>query len=423
MPRAIVVGGSLGGLFAACMLFRKGWDVIVLERGEGRLAGRGAGLGVHPPMLEGLLAAGAKVDAGVGVAVAGRTALARDGSIAAEIAMPQFCTSWARLYSLLSDLFPEDRVRRGVALVGFEQDDDDVAATLSDGTCLPGDVLVGADGIRSTVRRQIWPGVELVYAGYIAWRGMVEEGALSASTHAAIFHRFAWGLIPGEHIVGYPVPGANDDTAPGRRRYNFVWYRRVGEASLRDMQTDASGECHPEGIPPQLIRPELIDALRRDAEALLCPAWSEMVKCAAEPLFQPIGDLESPAMAVGRVALLGDAAFVARPHVARGAIKAGQDAVALAEALAGAPVREALRAYDAARRPASLAVVAESRRLGAYIEGKAERTDDAAAFMRENGGVEPSMADGGLFFRLLGDAGYDVSAYVGPRKMMVTNEA
>ena len=60
MPRAIVIGGSLGGLFAGAILMRSGWDVTVVERSGGRLEGRGAGLGVHPPMLQGLLAAGAR---------------------------------------------------------------------------------------------------------------------------------------------------------------------------------------------------------------------------------------------------------------------------------------------------------------------------------------------------------------------------
>jgi 2-polyprenyl-6-methoxyphenol hydroxylase-like FAD-dependent oxidoreductase len=407
MRRAIVVGGSLGGLFAACMLLRSGWDVAVIERAEGRLAGRGAGLGVHPSMLEGLIHAGAHVDASVGIALGGRAVLARDGSIAAEIAMPQFCTSWARLYSLLSDVCPDERVRRGVALTSFEQDTDGVTASLSDGTSLRGDVLIGADGVRSTVRRQLLPGVELVYAGYVGWRGMVEETALSSTTHAALFHRFAWGLLPGEHILGYPVPGANDDMRPGRRRYSFVWYRRAGAAALRAIQTDAAGQYYAEGIPPHLIQAELIDALRRDADMLLCPALAEVVRCADQPLFQPVGDLESPRMAIGRVALLGDAAFVARPHVARGAIKAGHDAMALAASLSDASVPDALRRYDAVRRPTSLALVAESRRLGSYIEGKGERTADPIAFMRENGGVEPSTVDGGLFFRLLAEAGHD----------------
>jgi 2-polyprenyl-6-methoxyphenol hydroxylase-like FAD-dependent oxidoreductase len=93
MRRAIVIGGSLGGLFAGNTLLRSGWDVTIVERSGGRLEGRGAGLGVHPPMLLGLLAAGAKVDGSVGVAIGGRTAFARDGSIEGELRMPQFCTS------------------------------------------------------------------------------------------------------------------------------------------------------------------------------------------------------------------------------------------------------------------------------------------------------------------------------------------
>ena len=137
------------------------------------------------------------------------------------------------------------------------------------------------------------------------------------------------------------------------------------------MQTDATGRVHSEGIPPRLIRPEVIAGLRRDAEAMLPPVFAEVVRACAEPLFQPIGDLDSPAMSRGRVALLGDAAFVARPHVGMGAIKAGQDAMALAAALAGADVEEGLARYDAARRRPDALIAAESRRLGAYIEGKA----------------------------------------------------
>ncbi|MFO1058170.1 MAG: FAD-dependent monooxygenase [Dongiaceae bacterium] len=409
MRRAIVVGGSLGGLFAGAMLLRRGWDVTILERSEGRLSARGAGLGVHPPMLEGLLAAGCKVDATVGVAVAGRVVLGRDGSEVAAIDMPQFCTSWARLYALLSDAVPEQRVRRGAALAGFEQDGEGVTVRLAGGESLRAELLVAADGTRSTVRRQLLPAVDLVYAGYVGWRGLAEEAAFSPAAHAALFLRFAFAMPPGEHILGYPVPGAEDDLAPGRRRYNFVWYRPVDPAGeLAEMETDAAGRRHPEGIPPQAIRPAVLARLRADADRLLCPAWAEVVRITGQPLFQRIGDLESPCLAFGRVALLGDAAFVARPHVARGAIKAGHDAMALAEALAGdTPVEAGLRRYDAVRRPAGAALVAESRQLGAYLEGRLGPVErDPVAVMRDNGGVEPSDVDGGLFFRLLAEVGY-----------------
>jgi 2-polyprenyl-6-methoxyphenol hydroxylase-like FAD-dependent oxidoreductase len=407
MRRAIIVGGSLGGLFAGCMIRRLGWDVVIVERTKGKLAGRGAGLGVHPEMLEGLLRAGAKVDGTVGVPVAGRAVFARDGAIAAEIAMPQLCTSWPRLHTLLSDVFPEDHIRRGVGLTAFEQDSNGVTAHLSNGETLTGDILIGADGFRSTVRRQLFPDPEHAYAGYIAWRGMVDERALSPATHAAIFHRFAWALSPDGHIVGYPVPGPGDEVTPGLRSYNFVWYRRVErEPDLREMQTDAAGTHHREGIPPHAIREHFTADMRRDAGAFFCDAWAEVVRQVDKPLFQPIGDLESPRMCSGRVALLGDAAYVARPHIARGSIKAAEDAMALADALADLPPEDALVKYDAIRRPPNVAIVEGSRWLGSYIEGKRKRTSDPVQFMIENGGTERSLADGGLSLRLLKEAGF-----------------
>ena len=186
----------------------------------------------------------------------------------------------------------------------------------------------------------MFPDVELIYAGYIAWRGMVEEAALTPSAHAAIFHRFAWGLLDREHILGYPVPGR---LRRPHARTPTLQLRLVPPGRRRDdARRDADRRRGPrpsEGIPPQLIRPEVIAALGRDAEARLPPVFAEIVRACAQPLFQPIGDLESPAMRRGRVALLGDAAFVARPHVAKGAIKAGHDAIELAAALAGGDCR------------------------------------------------------------------------------------
>lgn len=383
--RALIVGGSLGGLFAGCALLRAGWDVQVIERTPGRLDGRGAGLGVLPAMLDVLKGAGARVDHTVGVPVTGRVCFAPDGSERARLPMPQYTTSWSRLHSLLSAVFPETRIRRGATLVGLEQDAEGVTAHLADGSSLHADVLVAADGLRSTVRRIFLPEARLAYAGYVGWRGLAEEAAFSASTHAALFGRFAFCLPDGEHILGYPVPGDGDALTPGRRRYNFVWYRPADE---RAVLTDAAGKLHEEGIAPQAIRPEVVAGMRADAEARLCPQFAEAIRVTALPLVQPIYDLLSPRIAFGRVALLGDAASVARPHVAMGAIKAGQDALALAEALTREPVEAALARYDAERRPAAEALVAESRRLGAYLEGRLGRVErDPVALMRENGGV------------------------------------
>ena len=365
--RALVIGGSLGGLFAANLLLRAGWDVEVFERTPGLLSGRGAGIVTHPPLVEALARAGADATE-LGVSVPGRITLARDGTVLGERAAPQVLTSWSRLHALLGAAFPPQRVHRGWALQAFEQDGHGVTARFSGGREARGDVLVGADGIRSAVRAALLPGVQAEYAGYIAWRGLADEAALPQDAHAALFLRFGFCLPDGEQMLGYPIAGEGDDTRPGRRRYNFVWYRPADAAALQSMQTDSAGQAHPNGIPPGLVRPDLAAAMRADADRVLAPQFAAVVRASAEPFFQPIHDLLSPRMAFGRVALLGDAASVARPHVGMGVTKAAQDAVALVDALDAGP--GGLAAYEAARQPASVAVVQRARALGAYMQAQ-----------------------------------------------------
>ncbi len=372
--RALIAGGSLGGLFAAALLRRAGWDVAVFERASATLDGRGAGIVTHRPLVQALARAGCPAEGDrLGVAVSGRVVFAADGSVRCQAPGPQVLTSWSRLYSLLSGVVPEASIRRGWTLEGFAQDADGVEARFVNGATARGDVLIGADGIRSAVRRQMHPAVGARYAGYVAWRGLADEAALPPATHAALFARFAFSLPSSEQMLGYPIAGDGDDTRPGRRRYNFVWYRPADEATLRDMQTDAAGRHHADGIPPGAIRPGLVAAMRVDAERLLGPQFADVVRCSPAPFFQPIFDLEVPSLVQGRVALLGDAGFVARPHVGMGVTKAGQDAMALADALSGGAA--GLRAYDAARQPAGAAVIARARALGAYMEATARATE------------------------------------------------
>src|SRR5262249_50627857 len=132
----------------------------------------------------------------------------------------------------------------------------------------------------------------------------------------------------------YPVPGHDNGTAAGKRAYNIVWYRPTDPATtLVDICTDASGRRHGMSIPPPLIRRDVIAGMKATARALVAPQIAEIFT-RSEPFFQPIFDLESPQIALGRVVLLGDAAFVARPHVGAGVTKAALDAASLADALA-----------------------------------------------------------------------------------------
>src|SRR5580700_2926425 len=130
---------------------------------------------------------------------------------------------------------------------------------------------------------------------------------MPAMSRGARCCRSASCLPPGEQIIGYPVAGPDNDLRPGQRRYNVIWYRPADEVKeLPWLLTDESGVVHSISIPPPLIRREAIAQMRAAAERLLPPQFRDIVWLIDEPLLQPIYDLASPRLAVGRVALVGD---------------------------------------------------------------------------------------------------------------------
>ncbi|MGD9769912.1 MAG: FAD-dependent monooxygenase, partial [Pseudolabrys sp.] len=168
---ALIIGGSMSGLLAGLMLRRAGWAVTVCERAQTELAGRGAGIVAQPSLLATLKLFGVEAR-DLGVAVASRRILDRDGNITTTRDCAQVLTAWERVYRILRDLFGDTDYRRGCAFANFTQDADGVTARFADGTTMRADLLVGADGFRSTVREHCVPGVPLRYAGYAAWRAL-----------------------------------------------------------------------------------------------------------------------------------------------------------------------------------------------------------------------------------------------------------
>jgi 2-polyprenyl-6-methoxyphenol hydroxylase-like FAD-dependent oxidoreductase len=397
---ALVAGGSLGGLMAAVLLARLGHSVTVLEKATGTMDGRGAGIVTHRALHEGLRRCGMADDYALGISVPGRVTLAANGDVLGEMALPQVLTSWSRVYQLLAAQLPSlPRVeyRQGVTVQRAEQDGERVRLHTSAGA-FEGDLLIAADGIRSAIRQQVWREVQPQYAGYVAWRGLVDEAVLSRGARDAVFERFGFCLPPGEQMLGYPVAGPGNSTTPGERAWNFVWYRAApAPHALRELLTDADGVHHAQGIPPNKVSWRAIAAMRADGRRLLAPAFAEIVEKCGQPFLQPIHDLASSSIVHGRIALLGDAAFVARPHVGMGVTKAMQDALALEAALrAHGPTPQALQAYERSRAPAGLDAVQRSRRLGAYMQacgqdGNTAQSRDALAVMAETA-VDPDAA-------------------------------
>ncbi len=376
MASITVIGGSLGGLMAANMLLRAGHAVTVLEKATGSLDGRGAGIVTHRPLLAALARCGIAPDTALGVAVHERVVLGADGEVVARANLPQVLTSWSRLYALLRQALPDACYVQAASVIDVRQTPSQVIVHCADGRTFTSDLLIASDGIRSTVRNQLAPAVEVNYAGYVAWRGVCDEAVLSQRTLSSVFNTFGFGLPHGEQLIGYPVAGAGNSVQPGLRRFNFVWYRpAVDDGSLQALMTDADGTHHPQGLPPHKVSWKHLAQVRQAARDILAPQFAEILEKTAQPFLQPIYDCSSAQIAFGRVALMGDAAFVARPHVGMGVTKAAQDAVALADCVEkfGA-LPEALQCYQSQRLAAGQSVVQRSRQLGAYMQSRGDAT-------------------------------------------------
>lgn len=390
--RAIIIGGSMSGLFVGHMLRAAGWQVDIYEKVVGELSGRGAGIVAQPQIIAALQSLGLETG-DLGVAVQKRRLFDTAGKMLRETDLAQVMTAWERVYRLLHAAFPAHHYHQGRTLQALTQDDSGVTATFTNGQSETADLLIGADGIRSTVRGLCAPQDQPLYAGYIAWRALIAEADMPRDMHDAIFPVMAFCLPPREQILGYPVAGADNDLRPGHRRYNLIWYRPADEETeLVSLLTDEKGVSHALSIPPPLISRASIAAMRKAAHEKLAPQLAKAMDLASQPLLQPIFDLQSSRLAYGRVAMIGDAAFVARPHVGGGVAKAAGDAEALVTALqANDSIASALRQFEAERLPTGRLMVEHARKLGSYLQ--AQQSVDQAAISARHSIPEVVMAE------------------------------
>src|SRR6185312_10460562 len=227
---------------------------------------------------------GIALDPSAGVAVTSRICLDRSGAIAGALPVHSVNSAWDRIYRPLRDALPDGFYRAATRVERVEQDANSVTAILADGTRESGTLLIAADGIHSSIRAQFAPEVMPRYAGYVAWRGVIEESEMAAAEHALLFGRMCFSLPEGELLLALGMPGRDADMRPGHRRYYWIWFRPADEAhGLPALCTDTNGRCHGSSIPPHLVRAEVIRDLQHAAEANFAPPLTAIIHRTRQP--------------------------------------------------------------------------------------------------------------------------------------------
>jgi len=341
--KAIVIGGSLSGLFTANILKGIGWDVDVYERSPADLDSRGGGMVLQPDVIDVFKKVAAQIKGSLGVSSKNRVVFAPNGDVLQRDNAPQTQTSWSLIYSSMREHFGNNHYHQGKTLIDILQNGDSVTAIFDDNSEVSADILIGADGSRSTVREIVSPATKIDYAGYVAWRGLINEKDMPEDAKQLIGD-FGFANNTHSHILGYLVPGDNNSTEQGNRYYNWVWYRAVAEVTeLADLMTDKKGNKRAYAIPPGMLAQKWVNKVYQDANELLPPSFKALVLATKEPFAQAILDLTSDSMVHNKVLLLGDAAFIPRPHTAASTAKAAADALALGDALAAVETAEELK--------------------------------------------------------------------------------
>jgi 2,6-dihydroxypyridine 3-monooxygenase len=346
--RAVVIGGSIGGLSAALLLRDLGFTVDVYERSSSALSGRGSGIVLQPDTVRWFTERSSQSLSGLYTSTRCLQYLNRDGGADYREERSYRYTSWGTLYrALLADFGPE-HYHLGEYASGFSQTGEIATVRFFSGRTASADLVVFADGIASTARQWFDPDAVLRYAGYVGWRGTHPQRLLSRQARAVLGDALTFDAIANSHVLTYPIPG-EEGTGPEHRLMNFVWYRNVAEGpELTDLLVDKRGNPGLVSVHPGQVQDRYVEQLKVDAAQLLSPAVAEVVAAAEMPYLQVVSDVRSARMAQGRVALIGDAACGARPHAAAGTAKAAADAWALAAALrhAGGDVVAALAKWE-----------------------------------------------------------------------------
>jgi FAD-dependent urate hydroxylase len=342
VERVIIIGGGIGGLCTAIGLRRIGVAAVVYEQAE-VLSQVGAGLTIWANAIkvlrklglaDAVINAGSQIEHGAIRTAGGRTlSRSEPGDMERLFGEPTVAIHRADLHDILLSALPAGTVRLGAKCTGFEQGKDSVTARFAGGHSDRADLLVGADGIHSGIRRQLFPEARLRYSGYTAWRGVVatrDEVALGVTSESwGCGSRFGILRVDKERVYWFATANA-----PAGRTLTPAERKRFLRQRFR-------GWHHPVEL--------LLEST--PAEAILHTDIYDL---------KPLGRWGE-----GRVVLLGDAAHPTTPNMGQGACMAIESSFVLARCLSReGDLAGALRRYETERMPRTAWITDQSWKIG-----------------------------------------------------------
>ena len=348
--RVVIVGAGIGGLFAAKALIAHGVDVSLYEQAPG-LGEVGAGVFLTPNSVRHLerVGLGPAVEK-YGARVGPKSHYFRhDGSPIAPVQVTDssgrnatFGIHRADLVAFLAAAVPAGVVHCGYRAIGFEQVGDVARVQFAGGTCAEGDVVVGADGIHSTLRPYVFPPSTPVFHGTVSYRGLVAHERLPDWPT----DRWQMWAGPSKHFLVFPVRHG--------QMINYVGFVPADEEMKESWS--AAGD-------PEVLRGEF-----EGWDARIGSVLKQVDKTFRWALYdrEPL-----PTWTKGRLTLLGDAAHPMLPHLGQGANQSIEDGIALATILGrvdSAVVPAALLAYERLRRERVAQIQLGARKHGLRVD-------------------------------------------------------
>jgi 2-polyprenyl-6-methoxyphenol hydroxylase-like FAD-dependent oxidoreductase len=335
-----IVGGSLAGCSAAILLTRAGHDVHVFERSRGGLVGRGGGIATPGPLLASMVHAGVVDTTFPHLKATATPFVIRtadepvEGRITWELPLDVAVFHWSALWRALRRRVPEERYHQGAAVTGVAVPSPErVSLNLDDGSAVDADLVLWADGYQSLGRRLAFPEVRLSYRGYMLWRGVLPEAALSeADPLGSTLPRVFYPTMPG-HLVAYFVPGAEGSARRGDRLVNWAAFIPLADDEMDVFMVDRSGAPRVGTIPPGELRREEEERLKHLVANELPDRYADIVRRSPLTYVQLIYTVRMPGYHCGRMGFIGDAGSVAQPFTGSGVFKGYTNVTGLLDAL------------------------------------------------------------------------------------------